>query len=359
MNTSKKKQSIIYMVGLALLTAIVLLLQLAGITLRLPFLATPVSLVGIPIALGAMLLGPTAGAFLGFVFGAEVVIVLGIMGGDPFTATLFQDHPLLTTLLCIVKGAVAGWGAGMIYKHLKKIPDLLRVILASVAVPILNTGIFIAGSYTMMDTFKSNFLGDGTSMFYFLVIVCAGINFIFEFAVNIVFSPALHRIVTIVSKQFKLNPPAIKQSTTFQKYNMKWYKFIVYFALFFSAAVNLISAIMCFSGFSQTNMLYHEYPAFIAMDMIYGLLLIGISVFALVTRNDLYFMKKRGPKLLCVFYAINAVMNLLYIVIASIILKNTELLSKSIWLIISILGSALMIVLNWIYFNKRKDIFVE
>ena len=203
MIASKRKQSILYMVELAVLTAIVLVLQLAGIAIRLPFLATPVSLVGIPIALGAMLLGPKAGAWLGFVFGAEVTIVLGMMGGDPlFTGILFQDHPILTTLLCLTKSTVAGWASGMLFKYLKKLPELARVILASVAVPVINTGIFILGSYTMMDTFQSNFLGDGTSMFYFLVIGCAGFNFVFEFAVNAIFSPALERIITIVSKKF-------------------------------------------------------------------------------------------------------------------------------------------------------------
>ncbi len=201
---NKNKKSILYLVQLSILTAIVLVLQLAGITLRLPFLATPVSLVGIPIALGAMLLGPAAGAWLGFVFGAEVAIVLGAMGQDPFfTTILFQAHPILTTLLCVVKSTVAGLVAGLLYKYLKKLPDMARVIIASVSVPVVNTGIFILGSYTMMDTFQNNFLGEGTSMFYFLVIGCAGINFLFELAVNGVFSPLIQRVIVIVSKKMQ------------------------------------------------------------------------------------------------------------------------------------------------------------
>ncbi|MBR2926872.1 MAG: ECF transporter S component [Clostridia bacterium] len=197
----KNKKAVLYLVELSLLTAVVLLLQLAGITLRLPFLATPISLVGIPIALGAMLLGPGAGAWLGFVFGAEVVLVLGVMGQDPFTSILFQDHPILTTLLCLTKSTVAGLGAGLIYKYCTKLPNTVRTVLASLSVPVLNTGIFILGSYTMLDTFRTNFLGDGTSMFYFLVIGCAGVNFLFEFAVNGILSPVLQRLITILSKR--------------------------------------------------------------------------------------------------------------------------------------------------------------
>ena len=51
MNTSKRKQSILYMVELAVLTAIVLVLQMTGAAIRIPFLGTSVSLVLIPIAL--------------------------------------------------------------------------------------------------------------------------------------------------------------------------------------------------------------------------------------------------------------------------------------------------------------------
>lgn len=207
MNTSNtKKKSILYMVELAVLTAIVLILQLTGFAVRLPFLTTPVSLVGIPIALGAMLLGPKAGAWLGFVFGAEVAIVLGMMGQDPFfTGILFQDHPILTTLLCVGKGTLAGLASGLIFKYVKKVPSALRVILASAAVPVVNTGIFILGSYTMMDTFQSNFLGDGTGMFYFLVIGCAGVNFLCEFAINTVFSPVLQRLLDILGRRMTRN----------------------------------------------------------------------------------------------------------------------------------------------------------
>ena len=201
---NNRKQSILYLVELALLTAIVLVLQLTGFAVRLPFLTTPVSLVGIPTALGAMLLGPKAGAWLGFVFGAEVAIVLGMLGQDPFfTGILFQDHPILTTLLCVVKGTLAGLASGLLFKYLKKGPAFLRVILASMAVPVVNTAIFILGSYTMMDTFKSNFLGDGTGMFYFLVIGCAGVNFLCEFAINTVFSPVLHRLLDILGKRLQ------------------------------------------------------------------------------------------------------------------------------------------------------------
>lgn len=195
MATKTAHDRILYLTQLATLSAIVLFLQLAGITIRIG--ATPVSLVLLPITLGALLLGPAAGAWLGFLFGAEVLIVLGVMGADPFTATLFLEHPLLTSLLCLGKGIAAGLVPALIYRALKDKHERIALFLAAASAPIANTGIFILGSYTMMDTFEANFLGE-MPMFYFLVIICAGWNFIFEFLLNLVCSPILARVMAAI-----------------------------------------------------------------------------------------------------------------------------------------------------------------
>ena len=197
MSTKTARERTLYLTQLATLSAIVLFLQLAGVTVRIG--ATPVSLVLLPITLGALLLGPGAGAWLGFLFGAEVLIVLGVMGADPFTATLFLEHPFFTSLLCLGKGVAAGLVPALIYRALKAKNETLGLFLAAASAPIANTGVFIAGSYTMMDTFQSNFLGEH-SMFYFLVIICAGWNFIFELLINLVCAPILSRVMAVVTR---------------------------------------------------------------------------------------------------------------------------------------------------------------
>lgn len=195
MHTKTARQKTLYLTQLATLSAMVLFLQLAGITIRIG--ATPVSLVLLPITLGALLLGPGAGAWLGFLFGAEVLIVCGVMATDPFTATLFLDHPVLTSLLCLTKGVAAGLVPALVYRALKGKSETLALFLAAATAPIANTGIFILGSYTMMDTFRANFLGE-SSMFYFLVIVCAGWNFIFELLLNLLSVPVLSRVLKMI-----------------------------------------------------------------------------------------------------------------------------------------------------------------
>lgn len=199
-------QKIRQMVLLAVLTAMVMVLQLAGNYVRLPIMGTTVSLVLIPIALGAMLLGPAAGAWLGLVFGAVVYIQCGVMGMDAFTAFLFNAHPIVTLLICVVKSTLAGFLAGLVYRLLKNKNEILAVFLAAAVTPIVNTGVFILGCFAILSTIESfiavnqEFFGDVSGV-YFLFIVCAGINFIFEFILNMVMAPAIERIIHIFARR--------------------------------------------------------------------------------------------------------------------------------------------------------------
>lgn len=53
----------------------------------------------------------------------------------------------------------------------------------------------------MSDTLNANFVQSGTSVMYFLIIGCAGINFIVEFAINLLLAPSVYRIIKVVKKQ--------------------------------------------------------------------------------------------------------------------------------------------------------------
>lgn len=182
---------------LAVLLALVIVLQLWGSAI--PIGATRISLTLVPIVLGAVLLGPLAGAFLGAAFGV-VVIAVALTGGDPFTFTLFGDHPVLTVALCLIKGAAAGLVAGILYKAIRKKNEYAAVVVAALAAPVVNTGLFILGALLMSDTLSANFVADGTTVIYFLIIGCAGINFIIEFIVNAVASPAIYTVERVVER---------------------------------------------------------------------------------------------------------------------------------------------------------------
>ena len=198
------KTKIIKYMQLAILTAIVFLFQMLGSFIHIG--PTSVSLVLIPIVIGALVLGHKAGAFLGFIFGC-ITLWAGISGADPFTHILFSSQPLETALICLSKGTLAGLGAGLIFKLLQSKNKLLAALFASAGAPIINTGIFVLGGLFLVNkTLEANLVNFGASgqtVVYFVIIGCAGLNFIAEFVVNIIVSPAIKTIVNAVKKHIK------------------------------------------------------------------------------------------------------------------------------------------------------------
>lgn len=182
---------------LAVLLAFVIVLQLFGSYIKIG--ATTFSFVLVPIVLGGILLGPVFGMILGFAFGLTVLL-MGVFAVDGFTMILFNDSPIITTLICLVKGVAAGVVPAFVYRWISKKNKYVAVFVASATAPIVNTGLFIIGALFLSSTLQANFLQDGTSVIYFLVIVCAGVNFLVELAINLVLAPAVYRVAEVVNK---------------------------------------------------------------------------------------------------------------------------------------------------------------
>ena len=189
------------MVQLAILVALVIVLQLVGSNIHVG--PVSFSLVLIPIAVGGVLLGPAAGAILGAVFGL-ITVIGGVSGADVFTNFLFSKQPVLTVVLCLAKATLAGLCAGLVFRALEKHNRWVAVVLASAVAPVVNTGIFVLGTITLFRSTLEEYIlnvGAGVSVVYFVVILCAGINFLAEFGVNLIASPAVYRIWTAITKK--------------------------------------------------------------------------------------------------------------------------------------------------------------
>ncbi len=174
--------------GVALLTAIVVVLQFLGSFIRFgPF---SISLVLIPIVVGAALYGPWAGAWLGFAFGL-VVLLSGDAG--PFLAV----NPLGTILTVLVKGTAAGCLAGLAYRAFSKKNELLAVVVAAVVCPVVNTGIFLLGCLLF---FLPTVTEWGTAMGFpsvgkYMIFGLVGGNFLFELLIDVILSPVVVRLI--------------------------------------------------------------------------------------------------------------------------------------------------------------------
>lgn len=182
---------------LAVLSALIVIIQLISGFIKIG--AVNLSFVLIPIVMGAIIIGPLGGIVLGIVFGL-VCFIMGLLGMDPLTYLLISQHPVLTFLTCVVKGAMAGLVSALIYKLLNKKNEYLSVILAALAAPVVNTGLFIIGALIMSDTITVFMAANKISVdiIYFLVIMCAGINFLVEFVLNGILAPSLYRVVKYV-----------------------------------------------------------------------------------------------------------------------------------------------------------------
>ena len=214
------------MVGVGLFTAIVVVLQMLGGGIKFGMFS--ISLVLVPIVVGAAVYGWQAGAWLGFAFGVTV-----LLSGD--AAAFMVIDPLATVLVVLVKGTACGLVAGLVYKpvlHLlnaqtKKRILLLKthyglgecceqgvydyisrnnryfaVIIAAVVCPIINTGVFLLGcKLFFMETVAAWGAAAGfenTASYMFIGL--AGINFIIELGTNIFLAPVITRLISYAKK---------------------------------------------------------------------------------------------------------------------------------------------------------------
>ena len=190
-----RNNNIFKLVETAMLMAVVIMLQLFASSFTIGQVSF--SFVLVPIALGGILIGPAAGTILGLTFGA-ITVIGGVMGTDLFTAALIGDQPVFTVFLCLAKAALAGLGSALLYRLLVNKNKLVATFVACASAPIINTGIFIIGALLMSKSIDSLFASAmGVSVLYFVVILCAGVNFLAEFAVNIIFAPALYGLSNI------------------------------------------------------------------------------------------------------------------------------------------------------------------
>ena len=188
-----KKFDTTKVVVLGLLTAIVIVLQALAISIR--FGVFNITLVLVPIVVGAALYGWKAGAWLGTVFG--VVVLLTDAG-----AFLAINVPG-TIVTCVLKGALAGLVAGVIFKALENKNKWAAVICAGVAAPVVNTGVFLLGCCVFfLDTISQWAAGAGfESVGTYMIVGFVGINFLVELGINLVLSSAIVRIVDIGKKK--------------------------------------------------------------------------------------------------------------------------------------------------------------
>ena len=181
--------------SLAILIALVVVLQTFGGAINIGPVQLNFTL--IPIALGAILLGPLAGLILGFACGVVVAIQV-ILGLVPFYVLIWTETPVVALLTCVVKTTVAGYIAGLIFKIFRKKNFYISVFVAAALVPIINTALFIVGCLGMWEVMVS--LAGGTNVLGFILVSLVTFNFFVELAINLLCAPALYKVIKVVDR---------------------------------------------------------------------------------------------------------------------------------------------------------------
>lgn len=190
----KMNQKTRNIVGVGLFTAIVVVLQLLGGGIRFGIFS--ISLVLVPIVVGAAVYGWKAGGWLGFAFGMTV-----LLSGD--AGAFLAVDPLATVLVVLVKGTACGLISGLVYVALAKYNKFLALLLATILCPVVNTGIFLLGCQIFfLETIRQwasvyGYADAGSYMIFGL----AGINFLIELGVNILLGPVITRLIAYSNKK--------------------------------------------------------------------------------------------------------------------------------------------------------------
>ncbi len=203
-NVKKRSAKTTKMVQLALLIAIIFLMAFTP----LGYIKTPtidITLIVVPVAVGAVVLGPSAGAVLGFAFGLTSLI---LSFSSPLGAMMTDINPIFRVINCIIPRILCGWLTGLVYVGLKKIKPMQKfsVVLANLSCPIFNTIFFT--SCLMLIYYDTPFVQNmaeqmGVANPLAFVVALVGLNGVVEAAVCFIVGSTITKALQVVLKSSK------------------------------------------------------------------------------------------------------------------------------------------------------------
>ena len=180
--TKRTRLTVQDMVRLSVLVAIMLLLELTGLGM-IRTAGLEITLLLVPVIVGAIVMGPGAGAFLGGVFGC--ISFWECFGKSTFGVALLAIDPVGTFLVCVPTRILAGFVCGLVFKALHKLDksNLWSFGVAGLAGALCNTALFM--TTLCLFFYNSDFIQSvaqtlGTANFFLFVVAFVGINGLVE-----------------------------------------------------------------------------------------------------------------------------------------------------------------------------------
>ena len=208
---TKKKTNLRYLMELALLIAIILVMNITGLAM-IPLPGQYASIMTVPVAIGAMMLGPLAGTVLGFTMGCisfytaiktgfSTLFLAGYTGGTVV---------LLSFINCIVTRTLMGLCVGWIFKAINKI-DKTKTIsyyIGGIAAPLLNTLFYMTvlviiflNAPTIEAVLGAELLAKLQDNVILFVAAYVGVQALIEAAVGCIISGSICKVLHVVLKR--------------------------------------------------------------------------------------------------------------------------------------------------------------
>lgn len=194
---NNNKTNVRFLAQLGLLAAIEIVMKLIGLG-SVPVGPLYMSFLTVPIAVGAMTMGPAAGAILGAVFG--LVSFKDALSGLGMTGVFFQISPLNTFVLCVVMRVLMGWCVGLLFRVLRRVDrkKSWSYFVGALSAPLLNT-IFFMG-YIVLVFYKTDYIQErvaslGVANPLSFVVALVGVQGLIEIIVGCAVGGVLARAV--------------------------------------------------------------------------------------------------------------------------------------------------------------------
>ena len=190
----------IKMAQMAILIAVVLIMAFTPLG-YLKTAGLEISLITIPVAIGAMVIGPAAGAVLGAVFG--FTSFYQCFGMSPFGAMLLSINPLYTFWVCVPTRILMGYLAGLLFKVFIKADkgNTVCYFVGGFMTAFLNTLFFM--SILILFFWNTDYIQSlnaaGANAFMF-VIAFVGINGVVEWIATTVAGGIVSKAVAKIAK---------------------------------------------------------------------------------------------------------------------------------------------------------------
>lgn len=206
MSNLKKKHGASKMVRTALLTAIIFVMAFTP----LGYFKTgglSITLLSVPVIIGAIVMGPMTGAVLGLAFG--VTSLIQCFGLEPFGTALMGINPVGTILTCLVPRVIMGFLTGVVFAALSRMDKkkLLSFAATSFLGALFNTLFFM--TFLVLFFYKTDFIqkivtGMGTRSAFSFALAFVGINGLIEAVACCVLAGAISKALCTVAVRQQL-----------------------------------------------------------------------------------------------------------------------------------------------------------